>query len=79
MKNKRLRTIIEANNESAKLYQPEEEGEKIDESKKEKKSKAKLSMVKDRRKLANILLNKSLTDSERNHYFKLYLETSYKE
>ena len=79
LKNKRLRTIIKANNESAKLYQPEEEGEKIDESKKEKKSKAKLSMVKDRRKLANILLNKSLTDSERNHYFKLYLETSYKE
>ena len=79
LKNKRLRTIIKANNEKAKLYHPKEEGEKIDESKKEKKSKAKLSMVKDRRKLANILLNKSLTDSERNHYFKLYLETSYKE
>ena len=47
--------------------------------KKKKKSKAKLSMVKDRKKLANILLNKSLTDSEPNHYFKLYLETSYKE
>ena len=79
LKKKRLRTITKANNENAKLYQPEEEIEKIDESKKEKKPKAKLPIVKDRRKLANILLNKSLTDLERNHYFKLYLETSYKE
>jgi len=79
LKKKRLRTITKANNENAKLYHPEEEGEKIDESKIEKKPKVKLPIVKDRRKLANILLNKSLTDLERNHYFKLYLETSYKE